>query len=70
MIGKYKPLNGKQFIGFMEKFCYKCIHRHKGCRILALVLRLNVLDDKYPEQWVYDEKGNPTCTSYHRELND
>jgi len=64
MTEKYKPLNSGQFINFTDNFCYKCKHGRKGCKILALALRLDVIDDNYPSQLIYNKKGKPTCTSF------
>jgi hypothetical protein len=60
---KYRPSNGTIGMSFMADFCDRCAIRGI-CRILPKVMTYNVDDPEYPEQWTYDEEGDPTCTSF------
>ena len=69
----YRPSNGTEGMGFYENWCSRCRHDRPddedgGCSILGASLMFNVADLGYPEQWVYDEAGSPTCTAF--ELNE
>lgn len=73
MIGKkpdhcYRPSNGTEGVMFEENFCQQCIHekfmhsqKHgdKQCAIFNEAY----LED-WVREWVYDENGKPTCTSF------
>ena len=72
---KYRPSNGTEGDGFHENFCFRClherwIHRQKEdrdedkCEIMSRSLLYQVDDPKYPSEWTYDEKGQPTCTKF------
>lgn len=70
---KYRPSNGTEGVGFMENFCYHCIHEKWShtqndadlkCDILSRTMYLNTDDHRYPEEWQYDENNHPICTAY------
>jgi hypothetical protein len=67
---KYKPSNGTEGEMFCENFCWHCIHcdpdptGKKQCLILMRTLVYNIDDPKYPAEWTYNDKGEPTCTNY------
>lgn len=67
---KYQPSNGTEGMYFMEKFCDHCVHQHpdpnnpKQCRIIGMTMCYNPGDKEYPEEWTYDNNGEPTCTKY------
>lgn len=72
---RYRPSNGTEGEGFMEAHCYQClherwIHRQKEdrdedkCVIINLTMGYDVNDPEYPDEWTYDEKGDPTCTKF------
>lgn len=70
-IKKYRPSNGSEGDWFMGKFCYQCIHDNPDCEalsprcdIMTLTMCLDVTDKDYPNEWTFDEMGNPTCTSF------
>lgn len=63
MTEKYQPSNGTMGMIFMADFCDRCAVRGI-CRILPKTMIYRVDDPEYPEQWTYDEEGNPTCTSF------
>lgn len=67
MCRRYRPSNGTEGMGFMEKFCENCIHDNGDtvmCEIITLVMGLDVDHKDYPEEWTYDEKGSPTCKKF------
>lgn len=70
---KYRPSNGTEGDGFMENFCYQCIHdnpdynaRSPRCEIMTLTMCLGVDDNDYPSEWQYDENDRPTCTKWKK----
>ena len=72
---KYRPSNGTEGEGFIDHFCYNCIHgkyEHTGdlndkpCDILSRSFMHDLKDKEYPEEWTYDESGNPTCTAWKK----
>ena len=36
----------------------------RGCQILADTMAYDHADPKYPEEWTFDKKGEPTCTAF------
>ena len=66
----YQPSNGSEGDWFTEKFCMKCIHCNpdptgkKQCDILCRSLGFNITDPQYPREWIYNDKGKPTCTAH------
>jgi hypothetical protein len=66
----YRPSNGTEGDWFTDKHCMRCIHCDpdpdgaKQCKILCASLVYSVHEAGYPTEWVYDEKEQPTCTSY------
>ena len=67
---KYQPSNGTEGMWFMGKFCEQCLHQHpdpnnpKQCEIVGLTMCYSPKDKEYPEEWIYDENDNPTCTKF------
>ena len=70
---KYRPSNGTEGEGFIDRFCFRCaneesLHRKDGsgvmCPIIAGTMGLDVTDPEYPKEWTYDAAGNPTCTRH------
>ena len=72
MMAKYRPTSGSEAESFQHAFCDKCIHDRsfrtgnsdKGCSILLHAWIYTVEDKGYPNEWIYDENGRPTCTSF------
>lgn len=68
----YRPSNGTAGMIFAEKFCYNCRYEteENPCPIFTATLVNDIGDSGYPEQWTYDENGQPTCTAFasHYEL--
>src|SRR5690606_22117458 len=62
--------NGTEGMYFMEKFCDNCLNQHpdpnnpKQCMIICRTMCYSPKDKEYPEEWSYDEKGDPTCTAF------
>jgi len=69
---KYRPSNGTEGMDFMDKFCDRCwkeesyrrTQKGTGCKILCKTMVYDINDPEYPEEWTYDEDGNPTCTEF------
>lgn len=65
----YRPSNGTEGDYFMAEFCERCYHDSMGdtpegsCPILAASFAYEINDDKYPNQWRYED-GKPTCISF------
>lgn len=69
----YRPSNGTEGMGFVECYCSNCIHEKfmhtnnhndKKCDIFSRTLMHSIDEPEYPKEWIYDEEGKPTCTSY------
>lgn len=72
---KYRPSNGTEGCGFVETYCLNCIHgkyEHTGdindnpCDILSRSFLFDLKDKEYPEEWTFDESGNPMCTEFKK----
>ncbi len=67
---KYRPSNGTEGMGFMENFCFHCIHECPGadvkpkCEIMTASMLYDLKDKEYPEEWTFDDNGNAICTKY------
>jgi hypothetical protein len=60
---------------FVEEFCMNCLHEKflhtnkfgdKQCDIFSRSLIYGVNEPGYPEEWIYDENDNPTCTAWRK----
>lgn len=66
----YHPSNGSEGDWFCDKHCWKCIHcdpdpnGKKQCDILCATFWFSPKDPEYPKEWIYDDNGKPTCTSW------
>lgn len=69
---KYRPSNGTEGMIFIENHCDHCIHefphpdKNPKCEIMSASFLYDINHEKYPKEWVYDEKGHPTCTNYRK----
>ena len=69
---KYCPSNGTEGMAFTEHFCDHCINQHpnpdhkKQCMILCRSMCYSVNDERFPEEWTYDDNGQPTCTAWKK----
>lgn len=75
----YRPSNGTEGAGFMERFCNRCkrdaLYRktqdgEDGCTILLATLIYDVHDELYPPEWIADDSVglvNPRCTAFEAE---
>lgn len=66
---KYRPSNGTEGMEFYSSWCETCcndggIDTDDGCEILTKTMVLDIEDEGYPNEWVYDEQGVPCCTRY------
>lgn len=69
---KYRPSNGTEGECFVDTYCMNCFHcdpnpeGKKQCQILMRSLLYNTNEPGYPEEWIYDDKDEPTCTNYKK----
>lgn len=69
---KYCPSNGTEGMAFTDHFCDHCINQHpdpdhkKQCMILCRSMCYSVNDERFPEEWTYDDNGRPTCTAFKK----
>lgn len=61
--GKYRPSSGTEGMWFMDNWCANCAAKNI-CRIIARTMAYDKDDPKYPKQWIYDNEGDPVCTSF------
>lgn len=75
----YRPSNGTEGEGFMERFCERCerdrrwrLEERDPCPILSDTMLYGVEDPAYPKEWVVDDDGhtNPRCTAFEEELSE
>lgn len=66
----YRPSNGTEGIWFEEKFCMQCINCNpdpngkKQCEIMMRAFLYDIGDEKYPNEWIYDENDKASCTAW------
>jgi len=72
MIEKYRPSNGTEGMDFIDVFCDQCIHddpeNNVYCDILSKTLIFKINDPQYPDEWQYNENGEPVCTAFKSKL--
>ena len=75
---KFQPSNGTSGASFIEDWCGNCARdkpMSEGkdfdecsddeiCEIIGLTFALRVDDPEYPEEWTYDDAGQPICTAF------
>src|SRR5689334_13679238 len=70
---KYRPSNGTEGMVFIECHCMECLHgkyehtgdlKDKTYEIIYRSFLYDIKDKEYPEEWVYDDSGRPTCTAF------
>lgn len=74
----YRPSNGTDGAAFWEAGCCRC-QRDKAmregcdvnecddnelCDIIANTLAFDIDEPGYPQEWRYDESGQPCCTAF------
>jgi len=66
----YRPSNGEEGEWFYGRFCYRCAkYGGEGTSLPPCLIQGNALffgteDPKYPQEWCYDDKGEPQCTAF------
>ena len=66
----YQPSNGTEGMWFTDKYCMNCQNcdpnpeGEKQCGILAASMGFSIDEDGYPSEWIYDDAGEPCCTSH------
>lgn len=67
----YRPGNGTEGELFMDAWCANCVKFNGGdCPIVAATLAFDIDEDGYPEEWVFNRKGRPSCTAYSEDENE
>lgn len=65
---KYRPANGTEGDIFRAEWCDSCAllkdENEEYCQILGSTFMFHTDDPGYPDEWEYDEDGNPCCTEY------
>ena len=78
MSERYRPSNGTEGECFHGAWCNNCardalLNGSKEleecddgdlCEIVARAMTHSEDDPNYPEEWTYDESGNPCCTAF------
>jgi hypothetical protein len=62
---KYRPSNGTEGMMFMEDFCDQCADGGE-CKTAMRAMIYDLEDKEYPEEWQYDEHGEPVCTEFKK----
>ncbi len=69
---KYCPSNGTEGEIFKSYFCDDCARESFNgdtgegdqCEIMNRAICHDIDDDEYPEEWTFDNNGQPTCTAF------
>lgn len=73
---RYRPSNGTEGDCFMSKWCSQCaMHdfedmEKEPCDILGRSLAFSIDDDAYPDEWTYNDNGEPICTAFKYEIDE
>ena len=64
----YFPSNGTDGMVFMEMHCQFCTKdsQLRGGKTYCSILSGSMIKGSPVKQWIYDESGHPTCTSFVR----
>ena len=73
----YRPSNSSEGDAFQARWCEGCerdaAYRRRevvggweaeGCKILSSTMLLDVDDEEYPPEWVYNDRGVPVCLAF------
>jgi hypothetical protein len=62
----YRPANGNEGDIFHETYCGKCKKwdSEDGCMISTSMFFLNADEEGYPNEIIYNDNGQPTCTAF------
>lgn len=74
----YRPSNGTEGEAFMTMWCSRCKHDKAWngekpfddcgdddlCKLIANSMAFDLDEPGYPQQWVYDQCGAPTCLAF------
>lgn len=71
-VGLYCPGSGSEGRAFEKAFCSRCVYYRDDDHDDAFYCPINsaawdiadAQDVRYPNQWRYDEHGEPTCTAF------
>jgi len=64
----YFPSNGTEGMVFMEMHCQFCTKdsQLRGGKTYCSILSGSMIKGSPVKQWIHDESGHPTCTSFQR----
>ncbi len=64
----YFPSNGTEGMSFMSDWCEQCTKDTtlRGGETCCTILTGSMVNDKPVKQWIYDENGKATCTSFRK----
>lgn len=61
----YRPSNGTEGMYFIDDWCFKCERdKDEDCPLLAASLAYAIDEPEYPQEWHYDDKGEPICSEF------
>jgi hypothetical protein len=67
----YRPANGTEGMGFMERWCARCAHdTDTDCDILTRTMVYELHDKEYPAEWTADTSkwrdggGEARCSAF------
>jgi hypothetical protein len=71
----YRPSNGTEGEIFMSAWCARCMRDQArregdafaGCEIITLTMAFEIDDPSYPQAWVQDDDGAPSCLEFEAE---
>jgi hypothetical protein len=74
-LSPYRPSNGTEGEIFMSAWCAKCVRDRarregdpfEGCDIITMTMAFDIDHPSYPEAWVQDDDGTPSCLEFTAE---
>jgi hypothetical protein len=61
----YRPSNGTDGELFVQAWCNSCSRWDEGrCEIALDAMAFRTGDADYPAEWVYDGRGQPSCSAW------
>ena len=64
MAKKFKPDRSDRGTAWFAKYCNNCSHKGQRCSIERAMVFMEPEEDGYPEELIYDENGEGTCTTF------
>jgi hypothetical protein len=74
-LSPYRPSNGTEGEIFMSAWCAKCVRDRarregdpfEGCDIITMTMAFDIDHPSYPDAWVQDDDGTPSCLEFTAE---